>query len=121
MAPASDDGRRSVYLRPGDLLGRRWEDSGLVLTSGIGMPFRGRDVIRDLHGVLRDAGLGDQHFHDPRHATATLLPLAGANPRVAMDVFGHSDTGTTEGTYSHVIPQVQEEASQCLDSLRRGS
>lgn len=51
-----------------------------------------------------------QRFHDLRHACASLLLAQGVNPRVVMEILGHSQITLTLDTYSHVMPSVQAEA-----------
>jgi integrase len=50
--------------------------------------------------------------HDARHTAATLLLQQGVPARVLMEVLGHSQIGLTLGTYSHVVPELAEEAAQ---------
>lgn len=40
-------------------------------------------------------------FHAPRHTYATNLARSGVHPKVAMDLFGHSDINLTMAYYSH--------------------
>jgi integrase len=47
-------------------------------------------VSHALHRHLCRAGPRHQRFHDLRHACASLLLAEGVNPRVVMDILGHS-------------------------------
>lgn len=40
---------------------------------------------------------------------ATLLLAQGVQPRLVMEIFGHSSISLTMNTYSHVIPVMLEE------------
>jgi len=56
-------------------------------------------------------------FHDLRHTAATLLLLAGENPKVVSERLGHASVTITLDTYSHVLPTMQKEAARKLDAL----
>jgi integrase len=61
---------------------------------------------------LKAAGVRDARVHDARHTAATLLLQQGVPARVAMDILGHSQITLTLGTYSHVVPELAEEAPE---------
>jgi len=67
--------------------------------------------------LLKEAGLPDMRFHDLRHTAATLMLQQGVNPKVVQERLGHSDIVLTLGTYSHVLPVLQDEAAQKMDEL----
>lgn len=67
--------------------------------------------------ALATAGLPRLRFHDLRHTAATLLLVMGVNPRVVMEMLGHSNIAMTLGTYSHVIPALQREAAGRMDAV----
>lgn len=56
-------------------------------------------------------------FHDLRHTAATLLLLAGENPKVVSERLGHATIAITLDTYSHVLPTMGKEAAAKLDKL----
>lgn len=58
-----------------------------------------------------------QRFHDLRQAAASLLLAQGVNPRVVMEILGHSQISLTLNTYSHVIPELQHDAAKLMDAL----
>lgn len=96
-------------LRAGTL----WDDRGLglVFATETGSPVDpGRDW-KDWKALLKAAGVRDARLHDARHTAATLLLQQGVPARVAMEVLGHSQISLTLGTYSHVAPELQEEAA----------
>ncbi len=74
-------------------------------------------MIEDFHKALSKAGLPRIRFHDLRHSCATLLLVQGVSPRVVMDVLGHSEIAMTMDTYSHVVPELQREAADKMESL----
>jgi len=101
------------------LLGPEWKDTGLVFTTWFGTALEPRNVVRSFKRILQKAGLPDIRFYDLRHTCASLLLAQGVHPRVVMEILGHSQIGLTMNTYSHVIPQLQQEAASKLDALLR--
>lgn len=98
--------------------GPLWEEHGWVFCNGQGKPLEVGNIIgRSFRPLLAKAGLPPIRFHDLRHTCATLLLSLGINPKVVQERLGHSQIGITLDTYSHVLPHLQEEASNRLDSL----
>ena len=62
-------------------------------------------------------GLPRKRFHDLRHTCATLLLAQDVHPRVVMEILGHSQISLTMDTYSHVVPSLQREAADRMDTL----
>jgi integrase len=56
-------------------------------------------------------------FHDLRHVCASLMLVQGVHPRVVMETLGHSQMSLTMDTYSHVIPALQREAADRMESV----
>lgn len=83
----------------------------------VGAPTDAISVTRRFQRILKAAGLPRQRFHDLRHAAASLLLAQGVNPRVVMEILGHSQISLTLNTYSHVIPSLQREAAQRMDAV----
>ena len=110
---------RSVQLQDRLLQGSRWKGRGLVFTTETGSPLDGTNVTHHLQLLLARAGLPRQRFHDLRHACASLLLTQGVHPRVVMEMLGHSQISLTMNTYSHVLPSLQRDAADKLDSLMR--
>ncbi len=54
-------------------------------------------------------------FHDLRHTAATLLLTQGIHPKVASEMLGHSTIGMTLDTHSHVLPDMQHDATAAFD------
>ncbi|MBI1332242.1 MAG: tyrosine-type recombinase/integrase [Armatimonadetes bacterium] len=100
-----------------ELAGDDWQENGLVFTSSIGTPADPRNVRRSLTKVLADNKLPELRFHDLRHSCATLLLSQGTDPRTIMQTLGHSQITLTLNTYSHVIPALQRDAADKMDSI----
>jgi site-specific recombinase XerD len=49
------------------------------------------------------------------------MPLQqGVHPKVVSELLGHSSIGLTSDAYSHVIPDMQQQAVVAMDALLRG-
>jgi integrase len=101
-------------LRAGSLWNDGWN---LVFASEVGEPLTGFHVGRQFKRLLKLAGLRDQRFHDLRHASATFMLAQGVPLRVVMDVLGHSQIHVTANTYSHVMPEMQRDATERVGKL----
>ena len=96
--------------------GSRWKESGLVFTTRLGTPLDSRNVSREFHRLLREAGLPSIRLHDLRHTAATLLLAQGVAPRTIMEILGHSQVSLTLNTYSHVLPGLKRDAARKMDA-----
>jgi len=127
VEPKSRAGRRTIAL-PGPLVdalrqhrtgqleermaaGNAWEDHGLVFCQPNGRPIDPRADHRAWRQLLCAAGVRGARLHDARHTAATVMLSLGVPARVAMQVLGHSQISLTLGTYSHVVPELAEEAA----------
>jgi integrase len=71
-----------------------WEDRGFVFCQPNGRPIDRRRDWQDWKTL------------------ATLLLQQGVPARVVMDILGHSQISLTLGTYSHVVPELAQEAAE---------
>ena len=97
-------------------------DYGLVFATKTGRPLDLTNInYRYFKPLLKEAGLPNIRLYDLRHTCATLLLLAGENPKVVSERLGHANITLTLDTYSHVLPTMQEEATQKLKQMLFGS
>jgi integrase len=54
-------------------------------------------------------------FHDLRHSCASLLLAQHVDPRVIMEILGHSHISVTMDMYAHVMPALKKEAADAMD------
>ncbi len=97
--------------------GERWQEHDLIFPTAIGTPKGAGDLRAEFKRLLQKAGLPDVRFHDLRHTAATLMLQHGVHPKVAQERLGHSSIRLTLDTYSHVLPSLQEDAAEKLDTL----
>ncbi|MDQ3612185.1 MAG: site-specific integrase, partial [Actinomycetota bacterium] len=92
--------------------GPAWHNSGdLVFTREDGSPVHPNWLIRRFMRIARRTGLPPIRFHDLRHTYATLALQAGVSVKVVSTRLGHASIGITLDTYSHVLPDDDEEAA----------
>ncbi|HEY1388305.1 MAG TPA: tyrosine-type recombinase/integrase [Ktedonobacterales bacterium] len=75
------------------------------------------NVSRQLIHVLKRMGLPRIRFLDPRHTTATLLLSARVNLKVVSEMLSHASTTITLDIYSHVLPDMQQDAAEAMGHL----
>jgi integrase len=97
-------------------LGKDWKDFDLVFPSEIGTPLNPANITRAFKKALKDAGIRTSiRLYDLRHTTATLLLQAGVNPKIVSERLGHSTIVLTLDVYSHVLPSMQQDATEQLE------
>jgi integrase len=90
-----------------------WVDYELVFCTHIGTPLLRRNVLRAFKLALERAGLPTSiHFHDLRHAHATLLLRAGVPIKTASARLGHSGITITGDLYQHVASDMDAQAAE---------
>jgi integrase len=77
-----------------------------------GAPVDPDSVTQSFRRAASRAGLEGFRFHDLRHTHASLLMSENVHPKVVSERLGHSDVVITLNLYSHVLPNVQEEAAE---------
>ncbi len=93
----------------------------LVFANTIGGPFPLNNLTRRFFKPILDKSEFGKSFrlYDLRHTMATLLLIEGESPKVVADRLGHASVIQTLDTYSHVLPHIQERATQKLGSVLR--
>lgn len=97
-------------------LGDKWHDLDLVFPARDGTPMSG-DNLRNRYfkPLLVKAKIPDMPLYALRHTCATLLMQHGVNPKIVAERLGHSSITITLDTYSHVLPSMQQQASDILE------
>ena len=83
----------------------------LFFATEIGRPIDPRNFTRQFGKVLSGAGLPSIRFHDMRHSHATILLMLNEHPKIVQERLGHSTISMTLDTYSHLLPGLQERAT----------
>jgi integrase len=99
-------------------LGPAWDDIDLVFPNSVGRPMEHSNLrIRSFQPLLMKAELPKIRLHDLRHTAATLLLLQGVHVKVVSEMLGHASIAITLDLYSHVLPDMQREATAAMDRL----
>ncbi|MDP4146173.1 MAG: site-specific integrase [Bacillota bacterium] len=117
-------------------LGDNYNKEGFVVCQNNGDPYQPSYISRNYKRVMKEYKhkviINDEHkelslyelldiplirFHDLRHTHATLLLKANIHPKIVADRLGHSDIKLTLGTYSHILPDMQQQAVAELNKM----
>ena len=60
-------------------------------------------------------------FHVLRYSAAPILLRIGVPAKVVQEILGHSQISMTMNTYSHVLPDMQQQAMDKINELFRQS
>lgn len=87
--------------------------------TGEGTPHNSRNLAnRHFHAILESAKLPlNFRLYDLRHSCATLLLIAGESPKVVSERLGHASIVLTLDTYSHILPSMQQAATEKLEKM----
>lgn len=105
-------------------VGRAYQDADLIIARADGRPYDPAKFSNAVAALMRRAGVCDVSLHSLRHTCATMLLSANVHPKIVSERLGHATIGITLDTYSHVLPNMQEEAAQKLNdalTARRGA
>ena len=95
--------------------------SDLIFKTASGNPINKRNLVtRHFRPILEQAGLPSIRLYDLRHTAATLAVAAGVPVKVVSEQLGHASAAFTLDVYSHVLPQMQEEAAARVEGLFLG-
>lgn len=91
-----------------------------MFTTALGTPIGANNLRRAFRRIVAQAEIGSMRFHDLRHTHATLLLARGVHPKVVSERLGHANIGITLDTFSHVLPDMQEEATAKVAAMVDG-
>ena len=102
-----------------DSVGDKYENASLVFANIYGKPIDTSNfTTRYLKPTLKMAGIDSSFtFHCFRHTHATILLKEKVNPKVIQERLGHSNISMTLDIYSHVLPDMQDEAIGALNNI----
>jgi integrase len=99
------------------LAGEAYQDNDLIVATSIGTPIGPRNLLRSFYRILEKGNLPKMRFHDLRHTHATLMLQQGEHPKIVSERLGHANTRITMDTYSHVLPNMQQEAVDRFEKM----
>jgi integrase len=93
-------------------------EHNLVFTSEVGTFVSLHNLQRrQFKPLLTKAKVPEIRLYDLRHSCATLLLAAGENPKVVAERLGHANIVLTLQTYTHVLPNMQQQATKRLAAI----
>jgi integrase len=95
-------------------------ESDVLLRAASGDPWKPSAFDRKWRRFRRNNAV-PVRFHDLRHSHASQLLAAGVHVKVVSERLGHASIAITLDTYSHVIPALQEEAAEKIDTGLRAA
>lgn len=99
-------------------LGVRAAEDGHVLTQADGSPWRPRTLTRVMSAFLKAWGIT---LHGLRHSHASHMLASNIHPKIVQERLGHSSIAITLDIYSHLMPNMQEEAAAAVDVALRAA
>ncbi|HAF24550.1 MAG TPA: site-specific integrase [Blastocatellia bacterium] len=133
--PKTQHSRRTIPL-PGSLLidvrrhkaqqaerrlkcGSEYQGWDLVFATATGGPLHPDNLnARNFKAACKRAEMSPKFsLYILRHTCATLLLLAGVNPKIVAERLGHSSIAITLDIYSHVLPSMQQIAADELENM----
>lgn len=101
--------------------GSAHQQNDLVFTREDGSPYHPDVLTKTFQRTARAAGLPVIRLHDLRHSFATAALEAGVPLKVVSDRLGHASISITGDVYSHVRPEVDQEAANMVANLILGA
>ena len=99
-----------------------FHDLGYVLCKENGHPFHPDSITQKWERFVAKHNLPKIRLHDLRHSNATAMIASGISAKVVQHRLGHSDVSITLNTYTHVLPEMDQDAADKLNqSLSTGS
>lgn len=91
----------------------------LIFTNEKGGPLELRNIVkRHFKPVLKKSNINEKiRLYDLRHTCATILLEAGENPKIVSERLGHASIRLTIDTYTHVLPDMQQKATEKLETI----
>lgn len=79
-------------------------------------PWISSTLYNSFNKFLKNNNIRKIRIHDLRHTNATIMLLSGTNIKVVSDRLGHSDIKISLNKYSHVLEEMDKEASKNLSN-----
>jgi len=108
---------RKLILMERVELGSDYQNNDLVVCSEKGTPAFSTGIMKVWDRLLKENNAPRITFHDLRHTHASLLLKQGVHIKVVSERLGHSSVAITLDRYSHLLPNMQQEAANGLDDL----
>jgi integrase len=98
------------------LASSQWADKDLVFCTRDGKPLNPNNVYRNYQAIIEGAGVPRINLHGARHTHTTLALASGAPLKAVSERLGHAKSSITLDTYSHVLPDMQDQVVEAIDA-----
>jgi integrase len=99
-------------------LGVRVDESWHVVTLADGSTPQPRSMTRAVSKFLKTWGVT---LHKLRHSHASHMLASNVHPKIVQERLGHSSIAVTMDIYSHLMPNMQEDAAAAVDVVVRAA
>jgi integrase len=99
-------------------LGIRADDDWHVVTQADGSPLRPRSLTHAASKFLKEWKVT---LHSLRHSHASHMLASNIHPKVVQERLGHSSIAITMYIYSHLMPNMREDAAAAVDDVLRAA
>jgi integrase len=87
-----------------------------VLTQADGTPIQPRSLTHRITNFMKRRE-GQVRLHGLRHSHASHMLAQNVHPKIVQERFGHSSIAVTMDIYSHLMPNMQQEAAARVDAV----
>ena len=95
-----------------------YQDQDFVSATGNGNPLDWKVLVRrHFKRIVQRAGVLPIRPYDLRHTCASLFLAVGENVKVVSERLGHASAALTLDVYSHVLPDMQQQAAERLERI----
>lgn len=101
-------------------LGVRLTDEDLIVMREDGLPLQPRSLTRAVTNFIKARG-GKVRLHGLRHSHASHMLASNVHPKIVQERFGHSSIAITMDIYSHLMPNMQEDAVARVDTVMQAA
>lgn len=102
-------------------LGLKLTGDSFVFAQADSSPIKPGSITNEWKRLVLKYALPRIRFHDLRHTHATAMLASGIHPKIASERLGHSSIAITLDLYSHVLPNMQEDAMLTMDNDLRAA
>ena len=99
------------------MFGKKFLDSGYLLTTQIGTPLTPDRVYNIYHNFMKEkSGLRYLRMHKIRHTYASLAISNNTDIKTVQEILGHASASITLNVYSHAYNEKKKSYAQKLDA-----
>lgn len=112
------DALRNVKVNYDDAVANKpgFKNLDYVLFKENGEPFHPDSITQKWERFVAKHSLPPIRLHDLRHSNATAMIAAGINPKIVQHRLGHANISITLNTYTHVLPEMDQDAAEKLST-----